>query len=266
MALRMGTRIICAEIGSLPARIGGYRLSASAGNVPLRMGAASIKTEQIPLPATAALYNMSSNPSPGALAVRNPHLPIEVVSPFILAGEKFKRHLDKYCEAVIFTPYLTWEGEWADGFEIEMTGVEMGVIRATLLGPDLTIELSKTMFINLYDAEGNIYQGPQFHWVMSRLLGRMMINPLLIAKGMPVEVLGPHARTYFSTAYQREMTTGIVDYLAQKYGRAFDKTPDRQFYDEMLTQMAFVLSDNLLHLIPNEIKIIESLLESFGNS
>ena len=114
-------------------------------------------------------------------------------------------------------------------------------------------DLKKTMFLNLFNESGERFRGRDFHWTMSGLLARMMVNPLLEAEGSAPKDLGVLARELFACSYRLQMASGIT----QRLGRHDSLGA---FYAQRSGEVEAQMSTLAAEIPAEQMKIISTLL------
>jgi hypothetical protein len=204
---------LCITIGYMAAKIGRYQLSQK-NTVQLNTVLASEQSPNKQLPDSKTISKMSVENNNCALVVPPTQLPIEITTPFILAGESFAADLDKFCEAIIFTSHLfsTLNNHgtvrWEAGFEIGMAGVPTAAFPSTL---------RQSMFVNLRDLYGLEFPGTQMHWIMAFLLGRLKANGILESQQINPETVNEDIKNYFAYSYQLNITNKLIESLSTRH-------------------------------------------------
>lgn len=234
-------RPVCHPCGRIPAQLEGRRLSRAKAEIPIHYGFIEglLNTDagNTPLSDMKTIHAMMSlgESSPVPLIVQTAQLPRLALAPFRLAGERFISDLLCHCKWAIFLPHLSREEQWEDGFWIGMAGAALRRLEDIFwAGAQHKFPLNQTIFLNSQDAQGNNIEAQDFAWTMARLLGEMMIGPLLIAKGLPVQALGEDARKVFSAKYQINVLKGLVGYLEREYGDSFRSSDDYSLFGKKL--------------------------------
>lgn len=259
----------CFIAGKIPSRLGRYSLSTPKRvTVPLKYamvrrtdnpGLASPRgVENAPLPSPDLLQRWAAEGGDSPVLVLTTQLPKLVLAPFIMAGEKYLEDLKSHCKWVIFSPHISTGGKWQDGFVVQGDEAALDRLEEKIFRENFSqLPLDKTMFLNLQDAGGNCIAGQDFGWTMARLLGEMMVNPLLIARGLNVTTLGEDARKVFAARYQMGFVRNLADQLERDYGDEFRQGPDKIFFDNKLR---FLQVQARFPLPAPEAEIIEQLL------
>ncbi|MBI5699139.1 hypothetical protein HZC35_02355 [Candidatus Saganbacteria bacterium] len=258
----------CYTAGKIPSRLGRYSLTAQRKSfIPLKYGmvrktdipglASPRGAENIRLPSSDLLQKWADAGEPSPVVILTTQLPRLVLGPFIMAGEKFISDLYRFCKWAIFSPHISSEGKWQDGFVVQGDEASLGRLEEDFFGENFTqLPLAKTMFLNLRDAAGGMIGATDFSWAMARLLGEMMVNPLLIARGLAAEAMGEDARKVFAARYQMGFVRSLADRLEADYGDSFRQSSDKIMFDNKLR---FLKIQTQAPLPEPEAQIIEQL-------
>lgn len=259
----------CYTAGHIPSRLDRYTLTSQRkSHIPIKYGmvrktdnpglASPRGAENVFLPGLELIQKWAEAGEPSPVVVLTTQLPRLVQGAFIMAGEKHLNTLRSYCRWVIFSPHISAGKQWRDGFTVQGDDAELGRLEEQFFGENTTqLPLSQTMFLNLNDAGGGKIGPDEFCWTMARLLGEMMVNPLLIARGLAVKTLGGDARKVFAAHYQIGFVKALADRLARTFGEEFLNSRDNILFNNKLR---FLQIQARAPLSESEAPIIEQLL------
>lgn len=258
----------CYTAGNIPSRLGRYSLTAQRKSfIPLKYGmvrktdipglASPRGVENVFLPGLEHIQSWAEAGELSPVVVLTTQLPRLVQAPFIMAGEKHLNGLKSHSKWVIFSPHISAEDKWQDGFVVQGEEATLGRLEEEFFGQNTTqLPLDQTMFLNLRDAGGEHIGPAEFCWTMARLLGEMMVNPLLIARGLKTDALGGDARRVFAARYQMGFVRSLADRLETDYGDSFRQSRDKILFDNKLR----LLQNQTQAPLPDpEAQIIEQL-------
>ncbi|MFA4905772.1 MAG: hypothetical protein WC645_04635 [Candidatus Margulisiibacteriota bacterium] len=258
----------CYTAGNIPSHLGRYSLTAQRkAQIPIKYG--MVRKTDIPglvsprgvenvfLPGLEHIQRWAESGEPSPVVVLTTQLPRLVQAAFIMAGEQHIGKLKDLCKWVIFSPHISAESKWQDGFIVQGDETTLGRLEEEFFGQNTTqLPLGQTMFLNLRDAGGGMIGATDFGWTMARLLGEMMVNPLLIARGLRVDAMGEDARKVFAARYQMDFVQSLADRLAAVYGDSFLRSPDKIIFDHKLR---FLKIQTQAPLPDPEARIVEQL-------
>ena len=158
-----------------------------------------------------------------AVVVDVNHLPEAIKAPYLLAGEEFARDFEQYLSAVVFFDSIKGRnGEWNNGFELSMLGLDGQSF--SHLTADATSEISRSdgrgvVFLSSTAPEGNLIPGEELHWSLSWFIGRLRVGNL---------PLGETGRDCAAAIYQSKMLRHFIS------GKM--RTDQGFYYDPLLRQ------------------------------
>ena len=163
---------------------------------------------------------------PGPVMVLTSQLPGGIIAPLMMAGQKYVDDLARYCERVVFSPYLAQEDQPVSALILETDRLKPEEMKPW---KEMRCDLGKTMFLNLYDAQGQRFLAVDMGlWGIAGLLGYLVLNAQLIARGIPSQELSDNARTAFMLGYHRELIRGVDAHLTMRYGAGYDQSLDSE--------------------------------------
>ncbi len=194
---------------------------------------------------------------PGPVMVLTSQLPGGIIAPLMMAGQKYVDDLARHCERVVFSPYLSHEGQPMSGFILETDCLKPEEI---LPWKEMRCDLRKTMLLSLFDAQGQRFLALDMGlWGIADLLGHLVLNAQLIARGVSAQALSDNARTAFVLGYHREMIRGVDAHLLQRYGAGYDHSPDSEDLRGFINNSGAEIHQTESFLTPHEAEILASL-------
>jgi len=250
--------IRCVESGYLPAKVGRFTLSRSGlDTVPLRRGmpleSRLPNGQRTRLPNTEIIYSMSGAVSPktkavpGAVMVSSCQLPLDLLAPFTIAQEPFLTDITRFCDALVFMPFLHYDQQSSAGF------IGQGKDIARALDRD---DPGRTMFVNLFNAQGGRFEPEAMYWTISPLLAEMKMNQLLRLLG--VAEASPSLTEYYRSRYQGNMLNRIIGALLT-CDPAYPGSQLQDFHRLEFISREKIANNALRHLDLAEMKIVSAL-------
>lgn len=192
--------------GFLPADFAGRQLSpAKNGRVELaRLGRTlPVTQDNVKVrPPMSGIYCLAVKT---AIIVGVNQLPEAIKAPYLLAGEEFARDFEQYLSAVVFFESIKGRnGEWCNGFELSMLGLEKQAFGR--LTANATTEISRAdgrgiVFLSSTSPEDALIPGEELHWGLSWFIGRLRAGNL---------ALGETGRDCAAAIYQSSMLRHFI--------------------------------------------------------
>jgi hypothetical protein len=215
---------------SLPSRFDGFWFHPrEGGRVRLvrydpaendhKAASGAAKTAGIGFPKLDGVLSHVRRPEDGdfsAALVSGKDILSEAINPFSISGDRHEGNLIMFISGIVFAPFLESENEmeekWCEGFEFSMVEGVRGSTEDDFIDnlSEFYRDTGTVLFVNACLKDGKPLTPESYAFALSRLVGRVKINEMLISKGMRADDLSQAGRDYFSTLYQLDFYESCI--------------------------------------------------------
>ncbi|MBI5699137.1 hypothetical protein HZC35_02345 [Candidatus Saganbacteria bacterium] len=219
--------------------------------------ASTLRVENVRLDDLQQIAHWAMQDEPGPVMVLASQVPIQVISPLMMAGQKYVDDLAHYSQMMVFAPYLEENGRPLSAFRTTEEGLKPEEIRQW---KGLGCDPSRAMFFGLFDPQGQPFSSTDIGlWGMGCLLGSLVMDARLIARGIPRGRISENAGFVFTRKYHSEIVGGVDDHLRQRHGVAYAQSSESAMLRKFVAESGIEISQYERFLTPAEAVILASL-------
>ncbi|MFA4905770.1 MAG: hypothetical protein WC645_04625 [Candidatus Margulisiibacteriota bacterium] len=219
--------------------------------------AATLKVENVRLDDLQQIAHWAMQEEPGPVVVLTSQVPTQVISPIMMAGQKYVDDLTRYSQKMVFAPYLEEDGRPLSAFLTAEEGLKPEEARPW---KEIGCDPSKTMFFSLFDPQGQPFSSTDIGlWGLGCLLGSLVLDAQLIARGIPRGRVSENASFVFTRKYHGAIVGGVDAHLQQRYGTAYTLSSESAMLRDFIAESEIETSQYERFLTPRDAEILASL-------